>query len=1796
MCSSARLLFPLFLLSSIAALGQIAPVCDVTCAPDPTSSSYTPDVSSRTKIQNLRGRRLERSPEIRAGEGDMTTGNLIGSQSVDYAVPLLALPGRAGLDLNLALRYNSRVWDVNPSDSTATFNTDRDFPSYGFRLDFGYIEHDTTNGLFILTESDGTKHSMPGSSSTYDSNDGSHIEFNSSTNVLVYPNGLKIQYQLFPSQSGTGTQTLFRPTQITDTNGNYISITYVSGHDQNINTITDTLGRVITFNYSSGQLSNITEAISGGTFTVASFTWGTTTLTYNFASPLTVPNTQSSGTTISVLTAVTLPDTTYYKFTYGYWGIVNRIEHFSGNSTPTSRSYVRFDFPNTSTALSDAPGYTHEYVSTDGGSTESTWTYSQTVSSGVVTGSTITDPTGAKTEMTLAGSSDPCPGAVSILKMETSSSSVLRRVDNTYDSSCQLTTAVTTLDSGQKSEVDYSYDSFGNVTEEKVYDFGTSSVGALLRDTFTTYPTSPSDHVLNLASKIEVYNGSSVKVSRTDLAYDETAPSSLSSGTLLQHTTPSTRGNLTTITRYTNASAGSGAISRTFAYDIVGNMVTGHLNCCNEKQWNYSSTTQWAYPDSIVRDPSGLALTTSATYDFYSGLMATSTDENSKTTSYSYDSARRVYQVTQPNSVVLTTTYDDTSANPAVTQSNSANSLVKVTKMDGTGNVLERDAKSSSTLVSKVTYAYDGLGRVTSQSNPYSSGSAVNTTTSYDAIGRVTAVAPPSAGSYGYAYSGNATTITDPQSKQRRNVTDVLGRLKEVDEPGDPSSSTDGTGTAVISGSLQSRLEGGHSAAAGSKSITITGDEQSAYHYYDSGPFWDSDCQCWVDGYYVYDYGTVSITVGGHTDYISYDQYTNSNSASVAYALAGAINGDSSALVTASSSGSTLTVTAKTTGSSTNYSYSIGSSTSDSTDFYAGSFGGSPSSGSLAGGLDYYAGSTVYDTGTVTMTVGSFTTSAVTYSSSSNNTASAVASSLATLLNGTGSPVNATTSGATITMTTRSGTGSYSASVSSSSTNGFSSASFTSTGGSVHGSTIDYPYTTIYAYDANGNLTGVTQGSQTRTYTYDSLGRATSVALPESGTTTYTYYDHDRVHTRTDARGVVTTYSYTNVYQPYQISYDVSGASGVPSTSTVTFTYGTSTSSNNNDRLTNMSDGTGSEAYTYDNMGRVTSVAKTISSVAYTSSYAYNDDNTLQKLTYPSSSSRYMSQTYDAIGRLATITNSGSTILTVSTYNDASQPTGLTYGNGVTGAMTYNDHLQLATLKYNSGSLLDLTYDYGTYNNGQIHAITAYGDATKSVTYTYDALGRLSHAETGNLTGTDTWCLDWAYDRYGNRLSQTACSSPGTLSVYQPSLTVSTSTNRITGGTYAYDANGNMTEDGSSNTYVYDAENRMVSFTSGSTTHNYYYDGNNQRVKKDSTVYIYSVNKVIAEYPSGGAASTPNTEYMYSGSGLLQTIVGSTVTYHHPDHLSNRVDTNSSGTSIRTFGHLPFGDVWYEPAGTDKWKFTSYERDSESGLDYAINRYHSSQIGRFASPDLLAGNIGNPQSLNRYAYSLNDPVNLSDPLGLDPGDFTLSRTVWAPYFPEGIGGGGGDRIIAPDVEQGGGGNSAPAPVKKSDCEKLADTVDQIANEVIGKMPDKPGADVQAFMDRLAKTFTEISSATMGGLYDRDNRGYEAHGSSGFADPYYEEPDGGYPSNQVRHAVAGMVVGYVLGATVGLRAMNAREDSSDAKHGVPDINLNGKTVPMGSQLAASPPEGAKAVWKLGDWIRNTLCDKKNGDKP
>ncbi len=101
--------------------------------------------------------------------------------------------------------------------------------------------------------------------------------------------------------------------------------------------------------------------------------------------------------------------------------------------------------------------------------------------------------------------------------------------------------------------------------------------------------------------------------------------------------------------------------------------------------------------------------------------------------------------------------------------------------------------------------------------------------------------------------------------------------------------------------------------------------------------------------------------------------------------------------------------------------------------------------------------------------------------------------------------------------------------------------------------------------------------------------------------------------------------------------------------------------------------------------------------------------------------------------------------------------------------------------------------------------------------------------------------------------------------------------------------------------------------------------------------------------------------------------------------------TNESGVCTSQQAYYPYGAIRpitpTPPCGdtvpTD-FGFTGQRRDASAGLMYYGARYYDAGLGRFVSADTIVPSAGNPQSLNRYSYVLNNPVKYVDPSGYCP--------------------------------------------------------------------------------------------------------------------------------------------------------------------------------------------------------------------
>ena len=562
-------------------------------------------------------------------------------------------------------------------------------------------------------------------------------------------------------------------------------------------------------------------------------------------------------------------------------------------------------------------------------------------------------------------------------------------------------------------------------------------------------------------------------------------------------------------------------------------------------------------------------------------------------------------------------------------------------------------------------------------------------------------------------------------------------------------------------------------------------------------------------------------------------------------------------------------------------------------------------------------------------------------------------------------------------------------------------------------------FETSYTYDVLDNVTGVTQGVQTRSFVYDSLKRITSMTNPESGTVSYTYDNNGNILTKQDGRSVTTTMSYDALNRPSIRSYNDS-----PQTPTVNYFYDAQSLPSgapsfdrgySTGRLVALTYGGSSEGTYrgYDQAGRVVRQYQRTDSVNYLIEATYYADDAIDDETYPSvpgaGDRRVIGYTNDNAGRLASLSSSATSYApaaSVSSIGYASHH-GVkleTYGNGLIHAVNYNNRLQPNEIKLGTSgsptSVVGLTYGYGTTNNNGNVLNVSYsgGGLSYTQTFSYDALNRLTTSYETN--GGTSWSQTNAYDRYGNRWVDLGGGSQ--------SLYFTASSNRITGS--SYDSAGNLLSDGS-HTYAYDGENKIRSVDSQSA---YVYNGEGQRVRKllgENIRFIYGISgDLIAEFD--GTSGALKKEYIYGASGLVATIEPTAINsngirYSTPDHLgSPRVLTNSSAAVVSRHDYMPFGEelgsgvggrtvgMGFSVADGLRQKLTSYKRDSETGLDFAEARFYSSGQGRFTSVDPLMASAqrSNPQTLNRYSYVSNSPLTQIDPsgmFGISPGGSQL---------------------------------------------------------------------------------------------------------------------------------------------------------------------------------------------------------------
>jgi RHS repeat-associated protein len=252
--------------------------------------------------------------------------------------------------------------------------------------------------------------------------------------------------------------------------------------------------------------------------------------------------------------------------------------------------------------------------------------------------------------------------------------------------------------------------------------------------------------------------------------------------------------------------------------------------------------------------------------------------------------------------------------------------------------------------------------------------------------------------------------------------------------------------------------------------------------------------------------------------------------------------------------------------------------------------------------------------------------------------------------------------------------------------------------------------------------------------------------------------------------------------------------------------------------------------------------------------------------------------------------------------------------------------------------------------------------------------------------------LSFTYDGFGNLKSEipTKGTAPNATFSYD------VATNRLV-GPYQYDANGNLTGMPALS-FSYDAGNRITQTAHTiNGTEQYECDPFNRRTAKtraDGTQDVYnygtSGEQLGVYFRQWSLVRAVRENVYFAGeliwSGLTQGAPGMLTDYP----LEYAVTTDRLGSVVAARGaaerasFYPYGEERTPYTSQDRTKFGTYYRDGVSNLDYANQRYYSSQVARFLTPDPYRSETANevPQAWNRYAYVENDPANYVDPTGL----------------------------------------------------------------------------------------------------------------------------------------------------------------------------------------------------------------------
>lgn len=581
---------------------------------------------------------------------------------------------------------------------------------------------------------------------------------------------------------------------------------------------------------------------------------------------------------------------------------------------------------------------------------------------------------------------------------------------------------------------------------------------------------------------------------------------------------------------------------------------------------------------------------------------------------------------------------------------------------------------------------------------------------------------------------------------------------------------------------------------------------------------------------------------------------------------------------------------------------------------------------------------------------------------------------------------------------------------------------------------------TSYAYDPLGDLTGVSQSGQTRSYSYDGLSRITQETNPESGTTGYTYDSLSASYcsstskgdlvSKSDANGNSVCYHYDGLHRLTDVGnnaqstnnpclrfrYDNStGVNGsYPSGISPTYYYGRMVEAET-DGCTGSGSTVTDEWFSYSARGDQTDAWESTPHSGgwyhLQNQYAANGAISV-RLGYlgtgtSTAFANVLAYGMDGEGRANSLMDQtlNKSLWSGTTYSAAGEPNQLQFYSGDKESFTWDPNSDRMTAWTSNVGSLHQTGNLTWNANGTLQQMalidTANTANSQTCNYIYDDLERIS----SGLCSGSLWGQDFTYDVFGNIKKTVPPSYTGIT--FTPNYN---SGNQLTN--FSYDAGGHVTNDGT-NIYTYNAEGRMATVSGTAVVYDAFTrlvegpgpSGTQQLVyAPDGFKFAYMNGQTVQKYIAPLAA------------GLLAVYTSATPAapafWRHSDWQgTTRVDSTPAQTVYFDGAYGPFGEQ-YAGQGTSDRVFTWQTADMLTGrYEFPFRQYDPAE-GRWMLPDpsgLAAVDITNPQTWNRYAYVANNPLRNVDPLGLHLDCGGSAANSDDPFCNgDNAGGGGGD--------------------------------------------------------------------------------------------------------------------------------------------------------------------------------------------